>query len=91
MRHPGCLCRVYWDSGTAVMLTSAMIMSCGALAVALIDDRVPVFEIVVRHRFSSFPFMLSAALVLRVAKFQLSMRYDQIRVAGKGELQRIDT
>ena len=29
------------------MLTAAMIMSCGALAVALIDDRVPVFEIVV--------------------------------------------
>ena len=34
------------------MLTSAMIMSCGALAVALINDRVPVFEIVVRHLFS---------------------------------------
>ena len=31
------------------MLTSALIMSCGALAVALIDDRVPVFEIVVCH------------------------------------------
>ena len=31
------------------MLTSALIMSCGALAVALINDRVPVFEIVVRH------------------------------------------
>ena len=31
------------------MLTSALIMSCGALAVALMEDRVPVFEIVVRH------------------------------------------
>ena len=41
--------RVYWDSGGAVMLTSAMIMSCGALAVALINDRVPVFEIVVGY------------------------------------------
>ena len=30
------------------MLTSALIMSCGALAVALMEDRVPVFEIVVR-------------------------------------------
>lgn len=29
------------------MLTSALIMSCGALAVALIEDRVPVLEIVV--------------------------------------------
>ena len=40
-------CRLYWDNGALVMLTSALIMSCGALAVALIDDRVPVFEIVV--------------------------------------------
>ena len=56
--HPSWLCRVYWDSGTAVMLTSAMIMSCGALAVALINDRVPVFEIVVRHPFKSFPVVL---------------------------------
>lgn len=31
------------------MLTSALIMSCGALAVALMEDRVPVFEIVVCH------------------------------------------
>ena len=36
------------------MLTSALIMSCGALAVALIDDRVPVFEIVVCH----FPYTI---------------------------------
>lgn len=43
------LYRLYWDNGGVVMLTSALIMSCGALAVALIDDRVPVFEIVVRH------------------------------------------
>ena len=43
------LSRLYWDNGGLVMLTSALIMSCGALAVALIDDRVPVFEIVVGH------------------------------------------
>lgn len=30
------------------MMTSALIMSLGALSVALIDSRVPVFEIVVR-------------------------------------------
>ena len=39
------------------MLTSALIMSCGALAVALIEDRVPVFEIVVWDWPPMEPFM----------------------------------
>ena len=71
------------------MLTSAMIMSCGALAVALINDRVPVFEIVVRHLFSSFPIALSAAPVQRASSLQLSAFYGQDKVAGKGNLQHI--
>lgn len=40
-------CRSCWESGTTLMLLAALILSMGALSVALIDGRVPVFEIVV--------------------------------------------
>lgn len=43
-----CICRSFWECGTATMVVAALIMATGALAVALIDGRVPVFEIVVR-------------------------------------------
>ena len=59
-------------------------MSCGALAVALINDRVPVFEIVVCLLFSSFPITLSAAPVKRASSLQLFAFYGQNEVAGKG-------
>ena len=41
-------CSNFWESGTATMLTAALVASVGALTVALIDARVPVFEVVVR-------------------------------------------
>lgn len=40
-------CRSFWDSGTATMAVAALIMATGALSVAIINGRVPVFEIVV--------------------------------------------
>jgi hypothetical protein len=50
----------FWESGTALMLTAALISSVGALIVALIDARVPVFEIVVRHYLAT-PFIAICA------------------------------
>ncbi len=64
------MCRLYWENGGLVMLTSAMIMSCGALAVALIDDRVPVFEIVVCHH---PPVVICVGVIKRLCSVSLSL------------------
>lgn len=51
--------RSFWESGTATMVVAALIMATGALAVALIDSRVPVFEIVMIRSAASLMLTMS--------------------------------
>ncbi|EIE20443.1 hypothetical protein COCSUDRAFT_6072, partial [Coccomyxa subellipsoidea C-169] len=53
--------RSFWDSGTATMVVAALIMSTGALSVAMTGGRVPVFEIVMIR--SAVSLMLTVSVV----------------------------